>query len=127
MSRPFPIPWMTNRSASHLSEVDDVVENYVCAVCQADLIAFQALGELVVIICCPEHGSVEKCGRIMRSSVSIDLERAHYQFQDVIHNLPDLWGELIEHRTHETKFERTRVLRRSHANQRINECSQKFS
>lgn len=77
-------------------EVNDVVENYVCAVCHGSLVSFQVPNERISIIVCLEHGNVEKCGRVMKSTVSIELERGYRDYQEVIRNLPDLWGSLIE-------------------------------
>jgi len=76
-------------------EVPEVVENYVCSICHNDLLVFQEQGDINCIIACPEHGSVEICGRVRNSTVSIDMERATRQYWQVIRNLSDLWGELI--------------------------------
>jgi hypothetical protein len=78
-----------------LFEVPDVLDNYVCAVCHNDLQVYQLPGDSICIVACPEHGSVEVCGRVRNSTVNIDYERASRQYWQVIRNLPDLWGELI--------------------------------
>lgn len=78
-----------------LYEVPEVLENYVCAICHGFLQVFQIPGDSMCIIACPEHGSVEICGRVRNSTVSIDYERAYRQYWQVIRNLPDLWGDLI--------------------------------
>lgn len=77
-------------------EVEGVIANYVCAVCHSSLLFFHVPNERVVIIACPEHGNVEKVGRVMKSTVSIEAERGLLQFKEVVRNLPDLWGDLIE-------------------------------
>jgi len=76
-------------------EVPEVLENYVCAVCHNDLLVFQLPGDFHCIIACPEHGSIEVCGRVRNSTVGIDYERASRQYWQVIRNLKDLWGELL--------------------------------
>ena len=76
-------------------EVDDVVENYVCAVCYDNLLVYRIPGDITCIVACPEHGSIEMCGRVRNSTVGINLERATRQYWQVIRNLSDLWGELI--------------------------------
>jgi len=76
-------------------EVPEVLENYVCAVCYNELLVFQLPGDYHCIIACPEHGSVEVCGRVRNSTVGINMERSTREYWQVIRNLPDLWGELI--------------------------------
>lgn len=78
------------------AEVDGVLANYVCSVCHGSLVSFQVPNERKSIIVCLEHGNVETCGRVMKSSVSIELERGYRQYHEVIRNLPDLWGALAE-------------------------------
>lgn len=77
-------------------EVTEIITDYVCAVCHSTLISFQIPNERRMVICCLEHGSVEKCGRVMKSTVSIENERAYIQYKMVVQNLKDLWGDLIE-------------------------------
>lgn len=79
------------------AEVDGVIANYVCAVCHSTLVSFQIPNERKSIIACLEHGNVEHCGRVMKSSVSIELERGYLDYKEVVQNLSDLWGDLIEH------------------------------
>ena len=76
-------------------EAEEVVEGYVCAVCHNFLDVYKIEGDFEVIVVCTEHGSVEVCGRVRHSTVSIDIERSTRQYWQVIRNLPDLWGELI--------------------------------
>ena len=76
-------------------EVPEVLENYVCAVCYNELLVFQMPGDIACIVACPEHGSIEICGRVRHSTVNINYERSTRQYWQVIRNLDDLWGELI--------------------------------
>ena len=76
-------------------EVPEVLENYVCAVCYNELMVFQMPGDIACIVACPEHGSIEVCGRVRHSTVNINYERSTREYWQVIRNLPDLWGELI--------------------------------
>ena len=80
------------------TEAPRVVREYVCGVCHGELTIIFAEAHWRVLVVCPEHGSVTKCGRVMRSSVSIEMERSLFKFNSVIRNLPDLWGSLIEKR-----------------------------
>lgn len=77
------------------AEVDGVIANYVCSVCHGTLVSFQVPNERRSIIVCLEHGNVEHCGRVTKSTVSIEIERGYRQYHEVIRNLPDLWGELL--------------------------------
>lgn len=76
-------------------EAPAVIRDYVCAVCHGQLIQIYIPGDRRVVVACPEHGNVAQSGRIMNSSVGIELERAYRQYAHVIRNLPDLWGCLI--------------------------------
>lgn len=78
------------------SEMDQVVNDFVCAVCHADLQIVYLPNLPRVMIACPEHGNICDVGRVTRNTVSIEMERGHIVYQDVIRNLPDLWGSLIE-------------------------------
>jgi hypothetical protein len=78
-----------------ISEVKEVVDNYVCAVCWENLLVYQLPYNAVCLVVCPEHGSVEITGRVRNSTVAIVMEKAYSQYRQVIRNLPDLWGELI--------------------------------
>ncbi len=80
------------------TEAPRVVSEYVCAVCHGDLTIVFAKAHWRVLVVCPEHGNVTRCGRVTRNTVSIENERAYSKFNSVIHALPDLWGELIEKR-----------------------------
>lgn len=77
-------------------EVDVILKEYVCSVCHSDLKAFQIPGDRISVIVCIEHGNVEKVGRVMRSTVSIELERGLLTYKQIVRNLSDLWGDLIE-------------------------------
>jgi hypothetical protein len=72
-----------------------VIREYVCAVCHGQLVEYYVPGDRRVVVACPDHGNVAQSGRVMVSSVSIEMERAKRQFSTAIRNLPDLWGELI--------------------------------
>lgn len=80
------------------TEAPQVLREYVCGTCHGELKILFAKAHWRVIVICPDHGNVVKCGRVMRSSVSIEMERASLKFSSAIRNLPDLWGELIEKR-----------------------------
>ena len=88
-------------------EVTEVVENYVCAVCYNELMVFQMPGDIACIVACPEHGSVEVCGRVRHSTVNINYERSTREYWQVIRNLSDLWGELIPPAPTKTQNERS--------------------
>ncbi len=77
-------------------EADVVLKEYVCSVCHADLKAFQVPGDRNFVIVCVEHGNIEKIGRVMRSTVSIEIERGLLTYKEVVRNLSDLWPELVE-------------------------------
>ena len=77
------------------SEIDDVITNYVCPVCNGQLTAYNIPKERIYIVVCVEHGNVEQIGRIRRESVSSQMEQSRRQFKLVIHNLSEFWGELI--------------------------------
>lgn len=79
-----------------INEVDEVLKNYVCSVCYADLVAYSVPHTRIVMISCPEHGNVEKCGRVMKSTVSIELERGKLVYKEVVRNLSDLWPGLSD-------------------------------
>lgn len=77
-------------------EVEGVIATYVCAACHSSLLYFDIPNDRIKIIVCPEHGNVEKVGRVMKSTVSIELERGTHQYWEVVRNLPDIWGHLIQ-------------------------------
>lgn len=76
-------------------EAPTVCRDYVCAVCHQELAIFFIDNHWRVMVACMEHGNVTSCGRVMRSTVNIQDERAHRLYSVAIRNLPDLWGELI--------------------------------
>jgi DNA-directed RNA polymerase subunit RPC12/RpoP len=78
------------------SEVGRVLENYVCSVCHAELVEIQPPGSWRRLIACVEHGNICDIGRVTRSTVSIEMERAYKSFHEVIRNLSDLWGSFAE-------------------------------
>lgn len=84
-------------------EYQSVVKDYVCAVCHGQLVAYDVPEERFYIIVCPEHGNVEVVGRVRREYVSREMENSHRQFGDVIRNLPEFWGELIQARKSESE------------------------
>lgn len=78
------------------AEVGRVLENYVCAVCHAELVELQPPGMWRRLIVCLEHGNICQVGRVTRNTVSIEMERAYKSFHEVIRNLSDLWGSFAE-------------------------------
>lgn len=89
---------LSNDDSFDQTEAPQVLREYVCGTCHGELTILFAKAHWRVVVVCPEHGSVVKCGRVMRSSVSIEMERSLSKFNTVIRNLPDLWGELIKKR-----------------------------
>ena len=75
-------------------EVKEVTTDYVCPVCHQQLVAFNVPMDSIYIIVCPEHGNVESIGRVRRESVSREMEQAHRNFDKVVNNLSEFWGEL---------------------------------
>ena len=80
------------------TEAPQVVREYVCGVCRGELTIVFAKAHWRVLVICPEHGNVAKCGRVTRTTVSIEAERSLRKFNSVIRALPELWGELIPRR-----------------------------
>jgi hypothetical protein len=80
------------------TEAPQVLREYVCGVCYGELTIVFAKAHWRVLVVCPEHGNVTSCGRVMRSTVNIEMERSLSKFYSVIRNLSDLWGELIPKR-----------------------------
>lgn len=76
-------------------EADMVMSQYVCAVCHSILLAFEWPGSNRKVVVCPQHGNVEHCGRVTKATVKIEEERAYRLYHEVIRNLPDLWGALL--------------------------------
>lgn len=77
-------------------EADQVISEYVCALCHSELIPIHPDGQERVALVCPEHGDVCQIGRVTRSTVSIQYETAYRAYHEVIRNLPDLWGHLAD-------------------------------
>lgn len=80
------------------TEAPQVIREYVCGTCHGELTIQFARAQWRVLVVCPDHGNVTKCGRVMRSSVDIEMERASSKFNSAIRNLSDLWGSLLEQR-----------------------------
>ena len=78
------------------SETDFITKNFVCAICHADLQVVFMPNEARVLIVCIEHGNVCYTGRVTHATVSIEMERSFRRFHEVIRNLPEFWGELID-------------------------------
>ena len=80
-----------------LQEAETVQGIYVCSQCEGGLIIVPSFfdDELYFVVC-PEHGNIEKIGRISKTTVAIRNEQGLLKFSSYIHALPDLWGELIE-------------------------------
>lgn len=76
-------------------EAGQVVRDYVCGVCHGQLVEFWVPGDRRVLVVCYDHGNVAQCGRVMHSTVSIEMEYAYRHYWPAIRNLPDLWGSLI--------------------------------
>lgn len=77
-------------------EVKDVVDQYVCSVCHSALVHLRFPNSALCVILCPEHGNVETCGRVTKSTVSIEMERGYLKYREVVRNLADLWPGLAE-------------------------------
>jgi hypothetical protein len=86
------------REPEGFSQMDaqEVVKEYVCGVCQGQLTIILQPNQALALVVCPEHGSVEKVGRVTRSTVMIELERAHRDYRQAVRNLADLWPGLQE-------------------------------
>lgn len=80
------------------TEAPRVTREFVCAVCYGELAVVFAKAHWRVLVICPEHGNVTKCGRVTRTTVNIETERSLSKFNLVIRTLSDLWGELIPKR-----------------------------
>lgn len=96
---PFALVVDTDTSFSP-AEVQHVIENYVCAVCHAELTEIQVPNQQRRLIVCLEHGNICEVGRVTRATVSIEMEKAYKSYHEVIRNLPDLWGHLAEQGFH---------------------------
>ena len=80
------------------AEAPGVLREYVCGACYGELSIRFTENHWRVVVECETHGNVTRCGRVMRVSVDIEMERASSKFYTAIRNLHDLWGELIEKR-----------------------------
>lgn len=76
------------------SEAEDVLKEYVCAVCSHDLEIVEIPGEFFRIVICPIHGDITVVGRVTRATVSIEHEREFTQFHTAVANLADLFPDL---------------------------------
>lgn len=85
------------------TEAPQVVREFVCGVCHGELTIIFAKSHWRVLVVCPEHGNICKCGRVTRNTVSIETEKSLSKFNSVIRALPDLWGELIPPRQSKEK------------------------
>lgn len=92
-------------------EAQMVMSQYVCAVCHSILLSFQWPNSDRVVIVCPTHGNVEHCGRVTKATVQIEEERAYRHYHEVIRNLPDLWGALINEGF---DYERAKAIRKDY-------------
>lgn len=96
-------------------EIQGVLDEYVCAVCHGSLVSIAVPGEDVSIIVCLEHGNIEHVGRVTKSTVSIETERGYRQYQEVIRNLKDLWGSLLQEGF---EYERAKKIRKEYVCQK---------
>lgn len=76
------------------SEIDPVIRDYVCAVCHLDLAVQYIPNHERVFIVCPDHGNVCLSGRVMRSTVSIQMENSVRDYYTMLSALPDLFGNI---------------------------------
>lgn len=95
MNTPFEIVLHDDNSFTP-AQAQHVMDNFVCAVCHAELMEVQPLGSWRRLVICVEHGNVCDVGRVTRATVSIEIERAYRSFHEVIRNLSDLWGKYAE-------------------------------
>jgi len=86
------------------TDAPEVIKNFVCGVCHGELTEVFIPNEGRVLVVCLEHGNVCNCGRVTRATVGIQLEQGYRAYHEVIRNLPDLWGHLID-----TGFEREKA------------------
>jgi len=76
------------------SDTRIILEDYVCAVCHAELAIQEIENDERVFIICPEHGNVCICGRVMRSSASMQHELSFREYYSIVAAMPDLYGEI---------------------------------
>jgi hypothetical protein len=89
---------VTDDDSFDQTEAPRVVREFVCGACHGELAIVFTKAHWRVLVICPEHGNVTKCGRVTRTTVNIEMERSLSKFNTVIRTLPDLWGELIPKR-----------------------------
>jgi len=89
---------LSNDESFDQTEAEQIRREFVCGVCHGDLTTLLGKSHWRVLVVCPEHGNVTRCGRVTRTTVNIEMERSLAKFHVVIRNLPDLWGELLEKR-----------------------------
>ena len=77
------------------AEAQFVVRDYVCGLCNDELHIVELVGEFMVMVVCYEHGNVVNCGRVTRTTVSLQMERAHFRLREVARNMPQYWGMFI--------------------------------
>ena len=87
---------LTDDDTFSQAEIDFVTNNFVCAVCHADLNVIYIPGNRRVLIVCVEHGNVCDCGRVTRATVSMEIENGFRRYHEVIRHLSDLWGHLAD-------------------------------
>jgi len=76
-------------------EVKNIITNYVCSHCYAQLVPYYVPNDSLVIIVCSNCGvNVEKMGIVSRNTVSIRYEQGHREYRTVIKNLKDLYPTL---------------------------------
>lgn len=94
------------------NEAPDIIEHFVCAVCWGDLHEVFVPNSPRVLIVCFEHGNICDCGRVTKTTVSIEMEEAIKRFYGAVLALPDLWPELVERgfsREHAERFAKSYV------------------
>lgn len=78
------------------SDANEVIKEYVCAVCSHDLEIVDIPNDFLKLIVCPIHGDCTVVGRVTRATVSIQHENESLQFHTAVQNLADLFPELQE-------------------------------
>lgn len=90
MSHPIIDPDLTFRQG----ETAIILKDYVCAVCNLELAVIEIPNNERVFIVCPDHGNVCLCGRVMRSTASMKIERTVRDYYPLIAAFPDLFGSI---------------------------------
>jgi len=92
----FPMPDGVSRDDVFTdSEAQDVQQEFKCGVCGGDLTIVRWKLSLYRDVICIEHGSVSSVGRVTAKTVEFRNRQAHYDFQEVCRNLPDLYGKFL--------------------------------